>query len=430
MAGALRALLPSFPRLRYCIFAGTNTWREWWIACRALARLERPDQEGVVREYERTFADRVRVRHGVSFGAGRMALYAILEALNIGPDDEVIISGYTCVVVPNAVIYRGAKPIYSDIELRTFNQIPSGIESLITSRTRAIVAQHSFGVPCDLDAIIRIGEKYRIPVIEDCGHAQGALYRGKAVGGIGLAGFFTTDHTKISSTHLGGMATTDSDELAARLRQIQDKAGFLERRDHMRLLLSFVLEFILYSPAIFWIGRPALAVLNRLRILFYWRDELLTRRPTRYPYPARLSAQQAAIGLSQLRGLDRNLSHRRSIARALDTRLGWSGLSADEREASAWLRYSLLVNDRAAFERRYRKQFDLGIWFTSVVHGRSDDLDKVHYRQGSCPNAEFASMHVVNFPTHQRVPLTLMAKIAERDGGWISGQLIPAADAG
>lgn len=424
MVRALRSLLPSFPRLRYNIFAGTNTWQECWIAFRSLMRLERPDQVGTIREYERAFADRTHVRHAVSFGAGRMALYAILEALDIGAGDEVIIPGYTCVVVPNAVIYRGAKPVYSDIELRTFNQIPAGIESLITSRTRAIVAQHTFGVPCDLDAIIRIGEKHRIPVIEDCGHAQGALYKGKPVGGIGCAGFFTTDHTKISSTHLGGMVTIDSNDLAARLRQIQNRAGFLKRRDHVRLLLSFLLEVVLYSSPVYWIGRPVLAALNRLRILFYWRDELLTRRPTSYPYPARLSAQQAAIGLSQLRELDRNISHRRDIARVLDKCLGWSGLSAPELEASTWLRYSFLVKDRKAFEGQYRKQFDLGIWFTSVAHGRSDKLEEIHYRQGSCPNAEFASMHVVNFPTHQRVPLALVEKILERDGGWIGRQLM------
>ena len=176
------------PRLRYGIFAGTNTWHEWWIAFRALARMERPDQESVIRQYERAFADSADVKHAISFGAGRMALYAILEALNVGPDDEVIIPGYTCVVVPNAVIYRGAQPVYSDIELRTFNQIPAKIESLITPRTRAIVAQHTFGVPCDLDAIIRIGEYRSI----GCGHI-GALYRARW--GIGYA--TTTDHAGI-----------------------------------------------------------------------------------------------------------------------------------------------------------------------------------------------------------------------------------------
>lgn len=415
------------PRLRYGIFAGTNTRHEWWIAFRALTRMERPDQESVIRRYEKAFANSADVKHAISFGAGRMALYAILEALNVGPDDEVIIPGYTCVVVPNAVIYRGAKPVYSDIELRTFNQIPAKIESLITPRTRAIVAQHTFGVPCDLDAIIRIGEKYRIPVIEDCGHAQGALYKGKPVGSIGYAGFFTTDHTKISSTHLGGMVTTNSEDLANRVRRIQNEAGFLKRQDHVRLLLSFLLEFIFYSPAVYWIGRPVLAILSRLRILFYWRDELLIRRPVSYPYPARLSAQQAAIGLSQLQKLDHNISHRRSIARVLDKKLGWSGLSAPELEASAWLRYSFLVKDRAVFEGKYRKQFDFGIWFTSVTHGRNHNLDEIDYRQGSCPNAEFASKHVVNFPTHQRIPLAVIWKMVERDGGWISRQLIRTA---
>lgn len=421
---ALRSLLSLLPRRRYNIFTGTNSWNEWCIAFRALVRWERPDQKSVIQQYESAFADSTDVEYAISFGAGRMALYAILKALNIGPGDEVIVSGYTCVVVPNAVIYRGARPVYSDIELRTFNQLPAKVESFITPRTRAIVAQHTFGAPCDLDAIMQIGKKYRIPIIEDCGHAQGARYKGKPVGSIGYAGFFTTDHTKISSTHLGGMVTTNSVDLADRLRHIQNEAGFLKRRDHIRLLLSFLLEFILYSPTMYWIGRLVMAVLGRLHLLFYWRDEMLTQRPTSYPYPACLSAQQAAIGLSQLRRLDRNISHRRDIARVLDEKLGWSGLSAPDLEASAWLRYSFLVKDRAVFEERYRNHFDLGVWFTSVAHGRNSNFGEIGYEQGSCPNAEFVSKHIVNFPTHQHIPLSLIRKIITQDNDWISQQLI------
>lgn len=427
IAGILKSFLPLFPRHRYSIFAGTNSWHEWWVVFRALARLEPADQESAIHAYEKEFTNYTGVEHATSFGAGRMALYAVLEALDIGPGDEVIISGYTCAVVPNAVLYRGARPVYSDIELRTFNQVPEKIEMLITPRTRAIVAQHTFGVPCELDTIIAIGEKHGVPVIEDCGHAQGALYEGRPVGSVGYAGFFTTDHSKISSTHLGGMVTTNSKNLAARLKRIQNEAGFLKRRDHVRLLSSFLLEFILYSPAVYWIGRSILATLSRLRFLFYWQDELQTRRPAKYPYPARLSAQQAVIGLSQLKNLSQNISHRRNIARILEDKLAWSGLSSLALETASWLRYSFLVKDRAAFEKKYKKQLDLGIWFTSVTHGRNANLDEIGYKHGSCPNAEFASRHVVNFPTHRRIPLSLIEKIAERDGDWISHQLIRVA---
>ncbi len=426
-SGVLGSLLPTFPRLRYSIFAGTNTWREWWMVFSALVRIEPADQETVIHKYEEKFADSTNAKHAISFGAGRMALYAILEALDIGLGDEVIVSGFTCVVVPNAVIYRGAMPVYSDIELRTFNQEPANIESLITPKTRAIIAQHTFGVPCDLDAIIEIGKRYGIPVVEDCGHAQGALYKSKPVGSIGYAGFFTTDHTKISSTHLGGMVTTNSESFASRLRETQRQAGFLKQNDHLRLLCSFLLEYLFYSPLAYWIGRPVLAVLSRLRILFHWRDELSTRRPVAYPYPARLSAQQARIGLSQLSTLNQNIAHRRVVARALDRKLGWFGLPVPEMEAASWLRYSFLVRDRTVFEARYRKQFDLGVWFTSVVHGRNDNLNEVGYKYGSCPNAEFAARHIVNFPTHRRIPLALIEKIVERDGAWIGRQLIRTA---
>ena len=107
-----------------------------------------------IKEYEELFEKTIQPGgHAVSFGAGRMALYAILDACGIGEGDEVILPAFTCEVVVNALMYKGIKPMYADIRLHDLNPDLNSIEACITGKTRAIIAQHNFGIPCDMDKI-------------------------------------------------------------------------------------------------------------------------------------------------------------------------------------------------------------------------------------------------------------------------------------
>ncbi len=421
----LRRILPSVPRRRYSIFAGTNTGEEWQAIWAAWRRRELPDREEEIQAYETEFAAMAGVSHAISFGAGRMAFYAILEALGIGKGDEVILPAYTCVVVPNATLYRGARPVYVDIEPYTFNIDVPRVEAAITSRTRALYAQHTFGVPCNLSALKEIGHRYGLPVIEDCGHALGTTINGHPVGGLTEVAYFTTDHSKVMGTYLGGMATTNDPGLARKIRAIQQRTPFLPQELHCRLLQSFLLDYILYAPDIYWLGKPVAATLNYLGLLFSFKDELLTAPPTAYPYPCRLSAQQARLGRSQLRLLKANLEHRRRLAALLESQLGWYGMDQAQVALCAWLRYSFLVRDRLALEERFQKRFDLGIWFTSVTQGREQDLETIGYQPGSCPVAEQVSRHIANFPTHPRIPLEMLRMELAQHGPWVKSQIIP-----
>lgn len=415
LARKLTRLLPDAPRKRYNIFAGTNTPREWWRAARDWMSGDVERDDGAVAEYERQFARHCGAAHAISFGAGRMALYSILEALNIGDGDEVIIPAFTCVVVPNAIIYRGAHAVYVDIEARTFNIDVAQVEAAITPRTKALYAQHTFGVPCDVEPLREIGRRYNLPVIEDAAHALGAAYQGRPVGSLTEVSFFSTDHSKVINTHLGGMAVTNDPALAERIRAIQARASTLDRQATRRLLFSFLVEYSFFAPRVLWIGRSLHAILARLGLLFYFLDESEVSMPSEYPYPCRLSAAQARIGLSQLANLPANLAHRRAIAAWLEEKLRWNGMSLDKIAESTWLRYSFLVRDRARFEAAFSRNFDLGIWFTSVVSGRMQELEAVGYRSGSCPTAEYVVEHIVNFPTHPRIPLAALRQQLERN---------------
>ena len=131
------------------------------------------------------------------FFKGRDALHAILRAANIGSGDQVLLPGYTCVVVPNAINYLGAEPVYVDIEDKTYNIdcdiLENGAGSLWNpEQTKAIIVQHTYGIPCDMDRILEFAKKHNLFVIEDSCHALGSTWRGQQVGSFGDAAFFSS----------------------------------------------------------------------------------------------------------------------------------------------------------------------------------------------------------------------------------------------
>ena len=146
--------------------------------------------------FESNFANQFNCSYSFSFWKARVALYAILNSLGIGQGDEVILPGYTCVMDVNPIKYLGAKPIYVDIEPQTYNMNPSLMEANITDKTRVIIAQHTYGYPCDMDKIFEIAARHNLPVIEDCCLSLGSKYKGQLVGTLGKAAYFSFQWNK------------------------------------------------------------------------------------------------------------------------------------------------------------------------------------------------------------------------------------------
>jgi perosamine synthetase len=163
--------------------------------------------------------------HAVACSSGTAALHLSLVALGIGPGDEVLIPDFTLIVSANTVILAGARPVLLDADPKTWCLDPRGIEEKITPRTRAIMAVHMYGHPCDMTAIGEIARRRDLAVIEDCAEAHGAEIAGKKVGTFGDAGCFSFYGNKILTTGEGGMVLTRDADLAARLRLLRDQ-GF------------------------------------------------------------------------------------------------------------------------------------------------------------------------------------------------------------
>lgn len=386
---------------------GTITFREWLEILSFLFFKRKSIVNGkYIKQFEGEFANCVGAKYAFSFGAGRMSFYAILKAMDIKEGDEVILPGYTCVVVPNAVMYCGAKPVYVDINPDTFVINHNKIEEKITIRTKAILAQPMFNQFCDMDAISKIAEKYNLKVIEDCAHALGADYNGKKAGNFSDAAFFTMEVSKIITTWMGGVAVTNDEALAEKLQKIQRNTDFLEKKETTKLVSQIVIYYILTYPSIRFAGKYFFMILSKLNFLIQniTPEEENTKMPEKYP--VRLSNIQAKIGLNQLRNIDANLEHRRKIADIYKNTLKKLGLKVNETEKynPAYIRYAFLSKDRESLKELFRNnQVELGEWFNSVLHPKKSSLESLCYQNGTCPIGEFVAEHSVNLPTHLRV---------------------------
>jgi perosamine synthetase len=177
-----------------------------------------------ISKFEKMFAKFCGVNYGIACNNGTTALHLMIEAMNIGKGDEVIIPTFTMIATANAVIYSGAKPILIDSESETWNIDPKKIEEKITDKTKAIMVMHTYGHPCDMEAIQEIADKYNISIIEDGAEAPGAEYKNKCVGSLGKAAAFSFYANKIITTGEGGMVVTNNKDIAEKARLLRNHA--------------------------------------------------------------------------------------------------------------------------------------------------------------------------------------------------------------
>ena len=163
-----------------------------------------------VTSFEKEYADYVGVKYGVALANGSVALELALEALGIGVGDEVIVTCYTFIASASAVVMRGAVPVMADIDPDSLNISADTVSAVISPRTRAIIAVHLAGMPCDMDPLLDLAKEYDLKVIEDCAQAHGATYKGHPVGSLGDVAEFSFCQDKIMTTGgEGGMLTTN-----------------------------------------------------------------------------------------------------------------------------------------------------------------------------------------------------------------------------
>src|SRR5476649_1201720 len=239
---ALRNIVKGWPLVYTGTAAMTLDEDDLALAAALLADRREWTATAPVDAFERQFAAWNGSRAAFAFASGRIALRAAVDALGLQPGDEVVLPGYTCVVVPNALGAAGVRPVYADIELDTYGLDKDALRRALTPRTKAVLVHHLYGyVSRDLDAVLEIAKARGLRVIEDCAQAAGAIYQGRHVGNFGDVAIFSGDPSKPFDCVQGGLATANDDELIARLTAVrrvaptQDEATIANRLANVSL---------------------------------------------------------------------------------------------------------------------------------------------------------------------------------------------------
>jgi len=377
------------------------------LAVRRFPPNREPDMADAVRRFEEAFARWLGVARAFAFWKGRVALYAILRALGVGEGDEVVLPGYTCVMDVNPVHYVGARCVFVDIDPVTYNLDPALLERAVGPRTRVIIAQHTYGYPCRMDAVLEIASRCGAAVVEDCCLALGSTYRGRLCGTFGVAAYWSFQWNKPFTTGLGGLATISDPALAERLERLCRDELRPPSRGAAAMLAA---ERLAYRTLIYprtTAGATALFRWLTRRGLVVGSSDTEEFVPTMPPdFFTGMSEGQARAGLRQMRKLDRNIAHRRAIARLYDDLLreaGWPVPDRPDGMDPVLVRYPVRVADKArAVAEAPRHLIELGTWFESPLHPAETNLALYGYEEGACPEAERACRQVVNLPTHPR----------------------------
>jgi len=367
-----------------------------------------------IEQLENEFKSYLGVKHAVSFNSGRSAFLAILESLPFNNKDlscsltsapkEVMLQSFTCNAASNPIIWSGLKPVYQDVDKNNFNIDLKSLKMKLTSRSRAVVVQHTFGLPVNMDEVLEFCRKNDLILIEDCAHSLGASYKGKKVGTFGKAAFFSFSRDKVISSVYGGMAVTDDDELAKQLRIFQEKIGYPSYLWIFQQLLHPVLMNRIILPTYGFLGKYLLVLFQWFNILskaVHWKEK---RGKKPGYFPRRLPNALAILAFNQFKKLDRFNEHRKEIARFYfenlkDTTFILPPVYADRE--SIFLRFPIRhYNAHQIIRDAWRKNMLIGDWYTTVIAPHDTKMDKLEYYFGDCPRAEDLSKETLNLPTH------------------------------
>lgn len=341
------------------------------------------------------------------FWKSRIGLYLILKAIGVGPGDEVILPGFTCVVVANAILYLDATPVYADIDPETYNVTAQTIAPLITEKTKVIIVQNTVGLSPDYDPILSLAEQRNIFVVDDCAHGLGSSYKGRPAGTNTHAAFFSTQWSKPISTGLGGVVLVRETKLSTKLEALYASVPVPAFWEQSVLALQVwvrpladhpVLHYSLVSLYRFITQRIGLSVGSSV-------GEELDGITMPDGYLKKMGAFQKRDWEKGLRKLEKMTLHRREVAHYYDDYFRMRDMPIPCIPNYAYhsmLRYMLRVKNKPDLLEKARiHHIPLGDWFISPLHPVENNLERWDYRPGNCPEAEKACKETVNLFTER-----------------------------
>jgi dTDP-4-amino-4,6-dideoxygalactose transaminase len=346
--------------------ASPNLGEEEERAVLDVLRSGRLAQGPKVAEFEKNFAEFIGVKHAIATTSGTTALELAIAVFDFPKDSEIITTSFTFVATANTIVLNGCKPVFVDIDEKTFNLDPNLIEAKITKKTVAIMPIHLYGQCCDMDKINEIAKKHNLKVIEDACQSHGAEYNNKKSGSLGDLACFSFYATKNMMTGEGGMITTNSDELAEKIRLLRNH-GQIER----------------YKIKLIGVN-------------------------------ARMTELQAAIGVEQLKKLPKMNEKRQEIAKQYDERLknNFEIPYVASENKHVYHQYTIKTQNRDdLIEKLKQNEIGYGIYYPIPIHLQEPYIKKFNYGEGDCPVSEKLAKQVLSLPIHPKISLEDVEKV-------------------
>ncbi len=329
-----------------------------------------------VEEFEKSVADYVGTRYAIAVSSGTTALHLALVAIGVSSGDEVIVPDFTFPATANVVVHTGARPVLTDIDPDTFNMDTNYIEEKITEKTKAIIPVHLFGQPADMGQVLEIAEEHNLCIVEDAACALGAQYHGEMCGSMGSAGCFSFHPRKAITTGEGGMITTDDEEIAERIR--------------------------------------------------LWRNHGIKSTGGKYNFIVpgfnyRMTEMQAALGIAQMKKLDKIIDKRITLARIYDeqlSELGWLRTPCIINDVKhIYQSYVLKIDEKTDRDRLIKRMNDSGIEVnigTYALH--MQEFFKNNIKSDNLPNSEKAFIQSMALPLYSQMQTESINRVIEMLG--------------
>lgn len=343
------------------------------------------------------------------FGAGRMSVYSLIRSMNLQSDDEVIVAGYTCVVLTNAVKFAGCKVSYVDIDRSTLNVNTDKLLGSITEKTKVVIVPHNFGIP--FTGIEMIKAKHpEIIIIEDAAHTFGSELNGKKVGTVGDASFFSLEYSKPLTTGLGGIMIINNRSLLEAFTNEYNSLGKMPGKMVIRIMATLKIYALLYFKRTVFFQAKSLALISRLGLIYRTsQKEIDGQKPDHYP--VKLNNSLAVFLIPQLKNIGKiNAIKRKIISDYHDAFKEFNDLEPIDTEGNVLVRYPIVFKENVSIESldkikqmALEEGFNFGVWFNDVVHPAGSY--RYCYVTGSCPDGEYVAQRIVNLPVNANQPL-------------------------
>lgn len=355
-----------------------------------------------IERLENQFKEYFGVKHAISFNSGRSSFLAILNSLGLEKGDEVLLQAFTCNAVSNPIIYNNLKPVYVDVDEKTFNIDIEDLKKKISPQSRVLMVQHTFGLPDKIDEILEICRENNLILIEDCAHSLGADYKNRKIGTFGRAAFFSFSRDKVISSVYGGMVTTNDEVLARKIKEFQEKINYPSYFWILQQLIHPILINYLILPFYRFFGKYLLVLLQELHILSKAVHSKEKRGMMPSYFPKRMSNSLAILALNQFRKLDKFNIHRKEIAEFYYQELKDTSFDLPIKyDGQIFLRFTIKHSKaHQIIKQGRRKNILIGDWYDKVIAPYDTKLEKIGYTLGSSPKAEKLSKITLNLPTH------------------------------